>query len=725
MKLMFLGNANCGKTTLVARLLGKEYEDEPTIGVDISEWGYRHRVGMTAFHFSIWDFNGQEEYFATHQCFLSQRSLYLLLFNLKHGDKGVEELRPWLNNLALRVPRSCVIIVGTHLDEVPNEERGEIDALLHRVGTLAASYNNKLQIVEVDVIGLKNRIENISLLKNAIYNHAANYKNRGGQLIMGQKIPASYHALVKQLETIKQEVRQGIHEPIMHAEEFHKMVRQMNFADIQDDEELKTATLFLTDVGSLLHYDDRGHNLHELYFVDPCWLYDMISKVVTIKERNPFIKNGILYSKDIPMLFKDMQFPWQYFEQYLALLDRFEIALPLNNRRVLIPSMLLDERPKEFEDERPDSKELVYSRFVVFRSASIPPGFWSRLLSKIMYFVTRVFYAFDKSELCSEPTPFPITSNYLNTESDMRFDMLTQSKTFNEVNTSTEVSLNMSLSFSPDVHIPVSNPGTANPTINNPLPFVSAQQPFINAPQLLPNFPKSLPNDLSDLKDIHLEYWRTGLYYKDHEIMFRVESLQGSKQCKRETKDGVLVVASANSFGKKIIGELVNLVVSLVGEWYPGLKEDGSKGLEQKVPCFECIKQGREKPFEFKVEQCLVDIITKNDETIDCNYFLDNPANNHVVSLADIVPDLLLQDFDPKFLLDAKEINFQEDDSFLLGKGGYAIVYKGKYKGKSVAIKKYLSSSEEAFTELHSEAKLLQKSHHPVLCVSLVSVFIH
>ena len=201
--------------------------------------------------------------------------------------------------------------------------------MLHRVGTLAASYNNKLQIVEVLPVGLKNRIENIGLLKEVIYSHAANYKNRGGQLIMGQKLPANYHAFDKQLETVQQEVRQGIREPIMNTKEFKAMVDQMNLANLQDDEELSTATLFLTDIGSLLHYDDRGHNLHELCFVDPCWLCDMMSKVVTIKEMKPFVKSDILYSKDIPMLFKDKQFPWQYFEQYLALLDRFEIALPL------------------------------------------------------------------------------------------------------------------------------------------------------------------------------------------------------------------------------------------------------------------------------------------------------------------------------------------------------------------------------------------------------------
>ena len=667
---MLLGYANRGKTTLVARLLGKEYRDESTVGVDVSEWWYCPNAGRKTFHFSIWDFGGHEEYYVTHQCFLSQRSLYLLLFNLKHGDKGVEELRPWLNNIALRAPRSCVIIIGTHLDQVPDEERGEIDALLHRVGTLAASYINKLQIVEVLPVGLKTRIENIVLLKEAIYNHAANYKNRAGQLIMGQKIPASYHALDKQLEVVQQEVRQGIREPIMQVEEFRTMVHQINLADIQDDEELKTATLFLTDVGSLLHYDDRGHNLHELYFVDPCWLCDMMSKVVTIRERNPFVKSGILYSKDIPMLFKDKQFPWQYFEQYLTLLDRFEIALPLDNRRVLIPSMLPDERPYEFEDEQPDIA--AYSRFVMFSSAYTPPGFWSRLLSRIMHSVPKVCYALDKSTPVSE-------------------------------------------------HLP-------SPTVNVPNYENEAEKRFIGAPQLLPNFPKSLPNGLAnsfEAKETHLEFWRTGLFYKDPEIMFRIESLLSSKQLKRESKDGVLIVASTNNSGKKIIGQLVDLVVSLVAEWYPGLQEGkhGSNGLEQKVPCVECIKQGRPKPYEFKVEQCLSEI-AKNETTMECGYYRDDPAKNHTVSLADIVPDLLLQDIDPEFLLDAKEIIYQEDDASLLGKGGYGKVYRGKCKGKSVAIKKYLSRNEEALTELRSEAKLLQQSHHPCI-VCLIGVCVH
>ena len=48
-------------------------------------------------------------------------------------------------------------------------------------------------------------------------------------------------------------------------------------------------------------------------------------------------------------------------------------------------------------------------------------------------------------------------------------------------------------------------------------------------------------------------------------------------------------------------------------------------------------------------------------------------------------------------------------------------MYRGKCHDKSVAIKKYLTKNEKAFSELRSEAKFLQKSHHPCL-VCLVGV---
>ena len=498
MKLMVLGFANRGKKTLVTRLLGRDCGGKTAVGLEMSDWLHKPSLVKKPFYFTIWDFGGQEEYYAIHQCFLSRCSLYLLVFNLKHGIEGVQELKPWLNSISLRAPHSMVIIIGTHLDKLGDGEGDQVTQLLCKVGELAITYKN-LQVAEVIPVGLENLIENIGLLREAIYNHASNYKNRGGQFIMSQMIPASYHTLDKQLKELQHDVRKGLREPIMHSEEFRTMVQRMCLADICDDEEIKTAVLFLTDIGSLLHYDDRSHNLHELYFIDPHWLFNMMFKIVTCGKL--YARKGILYSKDIPLIFKDEHFPWQYFEQCLSLLDRFEIALPLDNKHILIPSMLPDHRPSNAIIDCP-----YYSRYFIFSSANTLPGFWIRLLSRIMHSVVQIGYVFDK--MLTGPPNIPDYD-----ASDRLIDIISSE---NEQAPSPSGSVNRT------------QPATAA-LITGPATLARAPIEILH---LLPNIPSSLPMGFvgsHDMGDIHLDYWHTGLFYSDPDIIFCIESLLESK----------------------------------------------------------------------------------------------------------------------------------------------------------------------------------------------------
>ena len=75
MRLVLVGKQAVGKSTIVAKLQGREIGNKPTVGVDVSEWKCGPVYNRQSFHFSIWDFAGQEVYYATHQCFLSKRSL--------------------------------------------------------------------------------------------------------------------------------------------------------------------------------------------------------------------------------------------------------------------------------------------------------------------------------------------------------------------------------------------------------------------------------------------------------------------------------------------------------------------------------------------------------------------------------------------------------------------------------------------------------------------------
>ena len=55
------------------------------------------------------------------------------------------------------------------------------------------------------------------------------------------------------------------------------------------------AIIFLHEFGILLHYEDTALQLKDLYFIDPGWLCRMMAQVITVRQINPFIKNGVCF----------------------------------------------------------------------------------------------------------------------------------------------------------------------------------------------------------------------------------------------------------------------------------------------------------------------------------------------------------------------------------------------------------------------------------------------
>lgn len=86
MKMMVVGAAERGKTTLLHRLIqvstgSSAKANIATMGVSVKHWNYQHRRpagNIVTYHINCWDFAGQEDFYSTHQCFLSQRSLYVV-----------------------------------------------------------------------------------------------------------------------------------------------------------------------------------------------------------------------------------------------------------------------------------------------------------------------------------------------------------------------------------------------------------------------------------------------------------------------------------------------------------------------------------------------------------------------------------------------------------------------------------------------------------------------
>ncbi|KAL4703856.1 hypothetical protein ACJJTC_010790 [Scirpophaga incertulas] len=326
-----------------------------TVGVDIGTWLYeKPRSSRGPVTFRTWDFGGQQEYYATHAYFLSRRSLYLVVWRATDGRRGLAGALDWLRSIQARAPGSPVIMVATHYDQVancalPESESPEALQRMIRCSIMGAPDADKRGLPPVlDSIEVScSTRHNIRLLADIIYSVAFTVKLPGNkEPVLLQPVPASYAAL----EDCVGHLAATLADPVLTHDQYRHQVsqymQQRNLRMFRGDAELQQATAFLHENGVLLHYDDA--NLKELYFVRPQWLCDVLAHVVSVREINPFVNNGVMQAEDVAQVF--LASPAlggaAAAGRALPLLHKCELALPLAGRRLLLPALLPAAAPR-------------------------------------------------------------------------------------------------------------------------------------------------------------------------------------------------------------------------------------------------------------------------------------------------------------------------------------------------------------------------------------------
>lgn len=456
MKLMIVGIQGIGKTSLLEQLRqegevpNKKKSSEhwakrmgnkninaktakgttiSTVGVDIGDWIYEKKVRGQSSHGSVyfrtWDFGGQREYYATHQYFLSKRSLYLVVWRITDGFKGISEIFQWLVNIQSRAPNSPVIIVGTHYDVSYEHSEGLQQYIRDKfINVVDAEKCGLPKVMETIEVSCKTR-HNIKMLCNLIYDVVFSLKSSGSkELLLEQKVPASYLALEDVVIQLAHDKKLFGLDPVLKADQYYMAVNnelQKLHKSFRDPAELHQATLFLHENGIILHYDDA--TLKDLYFLDPQWLCDMLAHVVTIREINPFARSGIMKLDDIQHVFKSSTISSIDTQGYIvSLLNKFEVALTWDCRTLLIPSLLPTEEdilrnnqiikvPVKTRGWHVRAKKITSPMFACLGASSdksnvecvltsrsqpdcsvtrlllmsyFPSGFWSRLITRIL-----------------------------------------------------------------------------------------------------------------------------------------------------------------------------------------------------------------------------------------------------------------------------------------------------------------------------------------------------
>ncbi|MDE5087098.1 MAG: leucine-rich repeat domain-containing protein [Trichodesmium sp. St16_bin2-tuft] len=119
-KLLILGEGGAGKTTLANKILDQNYQlkdEDTTKGIEVHQYNFQTK-NKNNFQMNIWDFGGQEIYHATHQFFLTKRSLYILIADTRKEDT---DFYYWLNVVELLSHNSPLLIVKNEKQERQRE----------------------------------------------------------------------------------------------------------------------------------------------------------------------------------------------------------------------------------------------------------------------------------------------------------------------------------------------------------------------------------------------------------------------------------------------------------------------------------------------------------------------------------------------------------------------------------------------------------------------------
>ncbi|XP_023930801.1 leucine-rich repeat serine/threonine-protein kinase 1 [Lingula anatina] len=627
-KMMVVGREERGKSCLIAALQGKPLPKPVAtngIHLDNEMWNlrgsqfkklFKDKKNLPNVEIAVWDCAGQEDFYTTHQCFVTPNALYLVVWKLVLHEQGVDNIRQWLLNIESRAPGSTVIIVGTHLDQLDKGKRADkIVELTDRIQQLYGSHGYP-KIAHVQAVSSTSKDqEGIRELREKIYMTAVTMGDvhcRSERWI-GKMIPRSYLDLQRIVEAVEQNESQV---PVLDQDQFNRLLSQVPNSDINTDEDVELAVKYLHEAGVLLHYPDQLRQLNSLYFIDPRWLCDMLANVITIKAVNPKVKDGILKIQDLKAVLKhDPRFPMELLDQYIQLMERFDIAIKLDSDNLLLPSKLPILRPGVTLEQ-----SNCLHRF--YKMSFIPSGFWSRLVTRLIISVRRLLSSLERTKR------------------------------------------------------PLSTRGQSE--ISKPKRKLA--RTVWNATM------RRRDRGGLIIKRQQIFYWRQGFIVTFRGGYMSVESTVEEAFLGGHAYDcsGVLITVHSTSDDFASMGFVTDEIETLIMEWFPGLLQ---ADIQRLIPCPKCWDGGKQDVRRtstlgnnFSLEYCAM-------KAYEGKTHLVCPVHPKKVKVHNLIPDLLLTDLPENFLLDGDYL-IKED---FLSKGGTAMVFKGLYKGKAVAIKEFFS----------------------------------
>ena len=352
-KMIIVGQGGVGKSSLLRRLLYNEFSDnDSTEGIYICRWVFSK--DNEDYTLNVWDFGGQEIYHATHQFFLTRRSLYILVWDaLAEDEYGRVEY--WLRTIQSLGGDSPIVIVVNKCDNNVGRFQRIDSVILDRYP----------QVVKLFYVSCRDNV-NIDELREFLMNFSVTLP------LMKTVWLDKWLYVRRALDEMRQRYL------FISYEEYLSLCMSR---DIGEDEAFSLIN-YLHDLGVVFYYSNDPL-LRNLVILSPEWGTDAVYKVLDQQERVLKGRNGILYYSDLPAIWTDTwYYPPRLYPHLLNLMENFQLAFRLDdgtnqNSRAMLIAELLSANPIYLPWTDQDGLKFRYSYDFM------PSGIMTRLIVSI------------------------------------------------------------------------------------------------------------------------------------------------------------------------------------------------------------------------------------------------------------------------------------------------------------------------------------------------------
>lgn len=311
-KLVIVGEGGAGKTTLAKKIEDSNYqlqEEDTTKGIEVIQWHFPFEKGQ--FRVNIWDFGGQEIYHATHQFFLTKRSLYALVADTRREDT---DFYYWLNVVELLSDNSPLLIVK-------NEKQDRYREINDR--QLRGQFTNLKEILATNLATNRGLLDVLREIKHFVMSLPH----------IGAQLPKTW---VRVREALERDSRNHI-----TLDEYLNICQQNGFTQLQDKLQLSG---YLHDLGVCLHFQNDSL-LKKTVILKPKWGTDAVYKVL---DNERVIRSlGKFTQSDLANIWcEDEYFTMQ--DELLRLMINFKLCyeISVSQGTYIAPQLLSANQPR-------------------------------------------------------------------------------------------------------------------------------------------------------------------------------------------------------------------------------------------------------------------------------------------------------------------------------------------------------------------------------------------